>query len=234
MKNKSFSPPKTVQIMTKVKLSVLCIFCGLFLLSACRQDMADQPAYRPLQPSDFFADGQASRPLIQGTVARGQLRDDVHLYTGKKDGQLVTTFPFVVDKEVVKRGQERFNIYCAPCHGQTGAGNGMIVQRGFKKAASYYDKEVREKPVGHYYDVITNGFGAMAGYSAQVNVRDRWAIIAYIRALQESQNGSADPLPIETMTDFTPSGIVNPKASPSASSSKVENKAEEKSGSGGH
>lgn len=222
--------------MLRVKLSILCIFCGLFLFGACRQDMADQPSYRPLQPSDFFADGQASRPLIQGTVARGQLRDDVHLYTGKKDGQLVTTFPFVVDKEVVKRGQERFNIYCAPCHGQTGAGNGMIVQRGFKKAASYYDKETREKSVGHYFDVITNGLGAMAGYSAQVNVRDRWAIIAYIRALQESQSGNTNPLPIETMTDFTPSGIVDPKkqTSPSGSSSKIESKAEEKSGSGGH
>lgn len=122
--------------MLRVKLSILFIFCGLFLFSACRQDMADQPSYRPLQESDFFADGLASRQLVPGTVARGQLRDDVHLYTGKKDGQLVTTFPFTVDKEVVKRGQQRFNIYCAPCHGQTGVGNGMIVQRGFKKAAS--------------------------------------------------------------------------------------------------
>ncbi len=222
--------------MLRVKLSILSIFCGLFLFSSCRQDMADQPAYRPLQQSDFFADGQASRPLIQGTVARGQLRDDTHLYTGKKDGQLVTTFPFVVDKEVVKRGQERFNIYCAPCHGQTGAGNGMIVQRGFKKAASYYDDEVRKKPIGHYFDVITNGYGAMAGYSAQVNVRDRWAIISYVKALQESQPGSANPLPIETITDFTPSGLVDPKkqTSPSGTSSKLESKAQEKSESGGH
>ena len=222
--------------MLRVKLSILSVFCCLFLFNACRQDMADQPAYRPLQESDFFADGQASRPLIQGTVARGQLRDDIHLYTGKKDGQLVTTFPFVVDKEVVKRGQERFNIYCAPCHGQTGVGNGMIVQRGFKKAASYYDDEVRKKPIGHYFDVITNGYGAMAGYSAQVNVRDRWAIISYIKALQESQPGSINPLPIETITDFTPSGLVDPKkqTSPSGTSPKLENKAQEKSESGGH
>ncbi|MBI4851148.1 MAG: cytochrome c [Acidobacteria bacterium] len=222
--------------MLRVKLSIFCIFCGLFLFNACRQDMADQPSYRPLQPSNFFADGQASRPLVQGTVARGQLRDDVHLYTGKKEGQLVTTFPFTVDKTVVKRGQERFNIYCAPCHGQTGSGNGMIVQRGFKKAASYYDKEVREKSVGHYFDVITNGFGAMAGYSAQVNVRDRWAIIAYIRALQESQSGNVEPLPIETMTDFAPSGVVDPKKQNplSGSTPKVEKKTEEKSESGGH
>jgi mono/diheme cytochrome c family protein len=222
--------------MLRVKLSILCIFCGLFLFNACRQDMADQPAYRPLQESTFFADGLASRPLIEGTVARGQLRDDKHLYTGKKDGQLVTTFPFPIDKEVVKRGQERFNIYCAPCHGQTGAGNGMIVQRGFKKAASYYDTEIRNKPVGHYFDVITNGLGAMAGYSAQVNVRDRWAIISYIRALQETQSGNANPIPVETITDFSPSGLVDPKkqTSPSGTSSKLENKAQEKSESGGH
>lgn len=222
--------------MIRVKLSILFIFCGLFLFNACRQDMADQPAYRPLQESTFFSDGLASRQLVPGTVARGQLRDDIHLYTGKKDGQLVTTFPFPVNKEVVKRGQERFNIYCAPCHGQTGAGNGMIVQRGFKKAASYYDSEVRNKSVGHYFDVITNGFGAMAGYSAQVNVRDRWAIVSYIRALQESQTGNANPIPVETMTDFTPSGLVDPKkqTSPSSASPKVENKAQEKSESGGH
>jgi len=222
--------------MIRVKLSILFIFCGLFLFNACRQDMADQPAYRPLQESTFFSDGLASRQLVPGTVARGQLRDDIHLYTGKKDGQLVTTFPFPVNKEVVKRGQERFNIYCAPCHGQTGAGNGMIVQRGFKKAASYYDSEVRNKSVGHYFDVITNGFGAMAGYSAQVNVRDRWAIVSYIRALQESQTGNANPIPVETMTDFTPSGLVDPKkqTSPSGASPKLENKAQEKSESGGH
>jgi len=222
--------------MLRVKLSILCIFCGLFLLSACRQDMADQPTYRPLQESDFFADGLASRQLVSGTVARGQLRDDVHLYTGKKGGELVTTFPFAVDKDVVKRGQQRVMIYCTPCHGQTGSGNGMIVQRGFKKAASFYDETVRKKSVGHYYDVITNGFGAMAGYSAQVNVRDRWAIVAYIRALQESQEGSAEPIPIDTITDFTPSGLVDPKRQTSLgdASPKLENKTEEKSESGGH
>lgn len=197
--------------MTKIKLCILAIFCSLFLFNACRQDMADQPAYRPLQESNFFADGQASRQLVAGTVARGQLRDDVHLYTGKKDGQFVTAFPFAVDKAVVKRGQERFNIYCAPCHGQVGSGNGMIVQRGFKRAASLYEERLRNQSVGYYFDVISNGYGAMAGYSAQVNVRDRWAIIAYIRALQASQTSTADPLPVDTMTDFTPSGVVDPK-----------------------
>lgn len=219
--------------MTKVKLCILTIFCGLFLLSACRQDMADQPAYRPLQESNFFSDGQASRQLVAGTVARGQLRDDVHLYTGKKDGQFVATFPFAVDKAVVKRGQERFNIYCAPCHGQLGSGNGMIVQRGFKKAASLYEERLRNQSVGYYFDVISNGYGAMAGYSAQVNVRDRWAIIAYIRALQASQTSTTDPLPVDTMTDFTPSGVVDPKKQSSPTNGDAQ-KTENKDNSGGH
>ncbi len=223
--------------MLRVKLSILCVFCGLFIFNACRQDMADQPAYRPLQESDFFADGQASRPLIPGTVARGQLRDDVQLYTGtytgkrEKDTDFITSFPFPIDKAVVKRGQERFNIYCSPCHGQLGNGNGMIVQRGFKKAASFYEERVRNKPLGYYYDVITNGFGAMAGYSAQVNVRDRWAIISYIKALQETQSGAEDPLKVDTMTDFTPGGLVDPTKKVSSSSEvapKQEHKAEEK------
>lgn len=228
--------------MLRVKLSILCVFCGLFLFNACRQDMADQPSYRPLQESDFFADGQASRPLIAGTVARGQLRDDVQLYTGtytgkrEKETDFIGVFPFPVDKAVVKRGQERFTIYCTPCHGQLGSGNGMIVQRGFKKAASFYEERLRTKPVGYYFDVITNGFGAMAGYSAQVNVRDRWAIISYIKALQESQPGNADPLKIETMTDFTPGGLVDPNKHASPDNSEVapkqEHKAEEKSEGG--
>lgn len=174
--------------------------CAIFL-PACRQQMASQHSYRPLQESAFFSDGQASRPLVPGTIARGQLRDDTHLYLGKKDGAFIDTFPFPIDKDVVKRGQERFTIYCSACHDQLGTGNGMIVQRGFRRPPSYYSERLKKAPVGYYYDVITNGFGSMAGYSAQVNVRDRWAIIAYIRALQESQTGAGET-PYDPIVNF--------------------------------
>ena len=166
----------------------------LFLLAAsvaCRQDMHDQPKYIPLRPSSFFADGRSARPLVPGTVARGHLDDDTLLYTGKgPDGKPSNDFPFPVTKEVIERGQNRFNVYCTPCHGRLGNGDGMIVRRGFRKPPSYHIDRLRQVPNGYIFDVITNGFGAMQDYSAQVQPQDRWAIVAYIRALQLSQNAS--------------------------------------------
>ena len=165
------------------------------LLAACQQDMANQPRHEPLEASPFFKDGRSARPPVPGTVARGQLREDDHLYTGKVNGQLVTTFPFPINRAVMARGQERFGIFCTPCHGSLGDGRGMIVSRGLKPPPSFHIDRLRESPPGHYFDVITNGLGAMQDYSAQIPVEDRWAIVAYIRALQLSQNATVNDLP---------------------------------------
>ena len=164
---------------------------------ACRRDMQDQPKYIPLRPSDFFADGRSARPLPEGTVARGQLRADKVFYTGKQGDQFVDQLPFPLTREVLERGRERFNIYCSPCHGRLGNGLGMIVRRGLKRPPSYHIDRLRQVPIGYFYDVITNGFGAMQDYSAQVIPRDRWAIASYIRVLQYSQLASINDVPPE-------------------------------------
>jgi mono/diheme cytochrome c family protein len=163
--------------------------------------MQDQPKYKYLRGSEFFADGRSARPLVENTVARGQLQEDSVYYTGMiqtpRGPEPTTEFPLVVNRELVDRGQERFNIYCSPCHGQLGNGLGMIVQRGFKQPPSYHIDRLRQVGVGHFYDVITNGYGAMWRYSAQIEPRDRWAIAAYIRVLQASQNTNINDLPAE-------------------------------------
>jgi mono/diheme cytochrome c family protein len=176
------------------------LLCGMALLlvaaSGCRQDMQDQPKYPPLRPSNFFGDERSERPLIEGTVARGHLNEDVAFYTGKgPDGKWVTEFPFPVTKEVLLRGQDRFNIYCAPCHGRLGDGNGKIPQRGFRHPPSFHIERLRQAEVGYLFDVITSGFGAMQDYSAQVAPSDRWAIIAYERALELSENVNVGDIP---------------------------------------
>lgn len=164
---------------------------------ACRQDMQDQPKYIPLRPSEFFTDGRSARPLPEGTVARGELRADKLFYTGKTGEKFTDKIPFPVTRAVLDRGQQRFSIYCSPCHGLLGDGRGMIVQRGFRRPPSYHTDRLRAVPVGYFYDVITNGFGAMADYSAQVAPRDRWAIAAYIRVLQYSEDASIKDVPPE-------------------------------------
>ena len=169
--------------------------CGA--LCGCRQDMHDQPRYDPLQGSAFFADGRSARPYIEGTVARGQLNADLVFYTGKRGDQFVDTLPFPLTRDVLERGRQRFNIYCTPCHGQTGEGNGMIVQRGFSHPPTYTSERVRTQPLGHYFDVITNGFGAMHSYAARVAPHDRWAIAAYIRVLQVSRSASVNDVPAD-------------------------------------
>ena len=164
-------------------------------LSGCRLDMHEQPRYNPLAKTDFFGDGRASRPVVPGTVARGQLRLDEHLYTGKVNGQLATTFPFPITKQDLARGRERFNIYCTPCHDAAGTGHGMIVLRGFPPPPSYHIQRLREAPVGHFYDVITNGLGNMYGYDSRIKPEDRWRIVAYVRALQLSQSATLADVP---------------------------------------
>ena len=156
-------------------------------LGACRQDMHDQPKLDPFEASDFFADGRAVRPQVEGTVARGELELDTHLTTGRGDGELATTFPFEVTPAVMERGRQRYAIFCTPCHGDTGAGNGMVVRRGLRAPESFHTERLRESPPGYFYDVITNGFGIMYDYSDRIEPRDRWAITAYVRALQLSQ-----------------------------------------------
>ncbi|HEY7789904.1 MAG TPA: cytochrome c [Vicinamibacterales bacterium] len=171
--------------------------CAVALLftAGCRQDMHNMPKYLPLRQTEFFSSSRSERPLVRGTVARGQLREDTLLYTGMLDGKAADEFPYPVTEAMVQRGQDRFNIYCSPCHGRTGRGDGMIVRRGFHKPPSYFDARLMNAPVGHFFDVITNGFGAMQDYKAQVPVRDRWAIAAYIRALQLSEHAPLADVP---------------------------------------
>lgn len=172
------------------------VLLGLVLgAGACRQDMHNQPRYKPLGGSAFFEDGRASRPLVEGTVPRGYARTDAHFYTGKVNGRLVETFPFPITRQILERGRERYDIFCAPCHGRDGYGEGMIVQRGFRQPPSFHTDRLRRAPVGHFFDVITNGFGTMYSYASRIPPEDRWAIIAYIRALQLSQNATLEDVP---------------------------------------
>jgi mono/diheme cytochrome c family protein len=171
---------------------------GVLLLAGCQtREMAAQPKQKPLTESPMFADGRASRPLVSDTVARGQLRLDPFYFEGKIDGKPAKTLPVPVTEALLRRGQERFNIFCANCHGRVGDGGGMIVQRGMKRPPSFHDKRLREVPPGYIFDVATNGFGVMYGYVDRVPVEDRWAIIAYIRALQRSQNATLADVPEE-------------------------------------
>ncbi len=172
------------------------------LVAACRQDMHDAPRYEPLEASTFFASGGSARTLVENTVPRGFLREDELLYTGKLSGQFADMFPMPVTADVMARGRERYNVFCSPCHGQTGVGNGMIVQRGFRQPPSYHEQRLREAPAGYFFDVMTNGFGAMQDYSAQVPVADRWAIAAYIRALQLSQGAAVADVPADRRADL--------------------------------
>ncbi len=169
----------------------------VLVVAGCRQDMHDAPRYEAFEASTSFADGRASRAAPAGTVARGWLREDEALYTGKVNGQLVEAVPFAVTYDDLKRGQERFNIFCTPCHGRLGDGQGMVVQRGLRQAASYHQDRLRQERIGYFYDVITNGFGAMQGYAEQVPVRDRWLIASYVRVLQYSQYASVNDVPAD-------------------------------------
>jgi hypothetical protein len=168
-------------------------WCAL-AISGCdyslRQDMANQPYNRPLSPSDFFADGRSERPLIENTVARGAPENDV--YSVAKD---YTGYPLPVNEKLLQRGQDRYKIFCSPCHGLQGDGNGMAAVRGMKHPSSYHIDRLRQAPNGYFYDVVTNGFGAMYSYSERIPPNDRWAIIAYVRALQLSRNAKSSDLP---------------------------------------
>jgi mono/diheme cytochrome c family protein len=175
---------------------------SFMVVVGCRQDMHDQPKYVPMRESTFFTDARSARPIVAGTVPRGELREDTLLYSGKINGQDADVFPFAIDDRVMARGRERFNIYCSPCHGRTGQGDGMIVRRGYRHPPTFHQDRLREAPVGHYFDVITNGFGAMPDYAAQIRAQDRWAIVAYVRALQLSEHATPADVPPDRRGDL--------------------------------
>lgn len=176
-------------------ISAVLILTGMLAVSSCRQDMHDQPRYEPYEGNSAYADGRADRPQVIGTLARGQLLTDTLLHTGKEAGEFAVRFPFPITAEVLERGRERYDIYCSTCHDYTGSGQGMAVQRGFLKPTSFHDERLRKAPPGYYFDIITNGFGAMYDYSDRITPSDRWAIVSYVRALQASQDVPVETLP---------------------------------------
>lgn len=182
--------------------SVVSVSLWLPLLAitiGCRQDMHDQPRYKAYARSEFFNDSRSARTFVEGTVARGQLREDALYYTGRQGAGFATQLPFPLTATVLERGRERYTIYCAPCHGQTGRGDGMVVRRGFRQPQSYHIDRLRGEPVGYVYDVITRGFGVMPDYATQIPPDDRWKIAAYVKVLQLSQFTTAKDLSPEQL-----------------------------------
>jgi hypothetical protein len=219
--------------MLNRRIALALVPLAVCLLPACQQQMAVQPSYRPDEASTFFPDGRAARPVVAGTVARGHLRTDLHLFAGKRrqtnrewalpaaligatgsnilsalaridteENNDVDSFPFPITYEVLKHGQDRYMIYCVVCHDPLGTGNGKIVERGYTRPPSYHIDRLREAPVGHFFDVMTNGYGSMPDYRQQIPPRDRWAIAAYIRALQLSQHFPVDQLPADMREEW--------------------------------
>ena len=187
------------------QFAAVCAVAATSVLAGCRQDMHNQPKFVPQRGTTFFADGRSARPQVQNTVGRSQLRENSYFYTGLVGDKEGDGLPFPVTVEVLQRGQERYNIYCTPCHSRVGNGVGMIVQRGYAQAGNFHTARLQAAPLGHFFNVITNGYGAMPEYSAQVAPEDRWAIAAYVRALQLSQNATA--------ADVAPGAHVEPLAS---------------------
>jgi len=176
------------------------IFWGVsvVMISSCRRDMQDQPKYLPLQASSFFVDGRSARPIPANTIARGHLNDTDSFHTGADNGTFLNTIPLPITRAMLERGQQRYNIYCSPCHGEVGDGNGMIAKRGFKIPADLHSDRLRQAPPGYLFQVISDGYGAMPDYSNQIpHAEDRWDIVAYIRALQLSRNATAADVPPE-------------------------------------
>jgi len=176
---------------------VACAVASLILTTACAQQMSQEPKFKPLEPSSFFKNNSSARAVVEGTVARDYRKEEAAQNVVTSGDAYTNSFPFPVTREILERGRERYNINCAVCHGYTGYGDGMIVRRGFSPPPSFHTDIVRRQPIGFYFDVITNGYGAMGRYGYQVGARDRWAIIAYIRALQLSQNATFDDVPPE-------------------------------------
>ena len=193
--------------------ATLLILAVALTSGACRQDMHDQAKYEPLEESSFFDNGMSSRPLVEGTIAREMPPEKTALHTGRTpNDEFITELPMELDRELLERGRSRFDAFCSPCHGQTGDGLGMIVRRGFKQPTSFHDQRLRESSVGYYFDVMSNGFGQMSSYASQIPVRDRWAIAAYISALQLSQNIPVDSLSAEEQQQLEESSAISAEA----------------------
>jgi len=217
-------------------LCPLCLKVFLLLLitltTACRNDMQVQPRQNPLSRSEFYPDQRSERPPVEGTVARGQLHEDTYFYTGKINNNPGDVMPFPVTKEVLTRGRERFNIFCAPCHSRVGDGNGFVPSRGFaRKPPSFHIARLQKAPVGYFYDVITEGFGIMPDYASQIPPQDRWDIVAYVRALQLSQNATMADVPAGQKIPSEPpkfrepgSGATLPVVAPETNSKSEESK----------
>jgi len=184
-----------MNLMAHISKAAAASAVALVLCCAgCHRDMRDQPRYEALEASSFFSNGMASRPLVEGTIARGHLNEDEVFYTGKEGDQLVLEVPLEINRELLERGEQRFNIYCSVCHDRTGTGDGMIVQRGFRRPPSLHEPRLRSVADGYIFDVIGRGFGVMPSYGSQIPTRDRWAIVGYIRALQLSQDAPESAL----------------------------------------
>jgi mono/diheme cytochrome c family protein len=178
-------------------LKAIAVLSLLVLMAACRQDMQDQPKYKPLGASRFFADGRDARPIPAGTIARDDFNNHDSFHTGENNFDFLDTIPLKVDSALLHRGQERYNIYCSPCHARTGDGNGMVAQRGVKIPADFHTDRLRSVPPGYIYQVIKNGYGAMGDYGDQIPVNDRWAIVAYVKALQLSRDATLSDVPVD-------------------------------------
>ena len=188
--------PKTLKSeLRRNPLVAVLALASFATLAGCRQDMHDQPKFYPQRGTTFFADGRSSRPQVENTVARGQLHENSYFYTGMVNGQEGNEMPFPVTLDVLHRGQERYNVYCSACHSRVGNGVGMIVQRGYAKAGNFHTPRLQTAPLGHFFTVISNGYGSMPDYAAQLTPADRWAVVAYIRALQLSQNADRSDVP---------------------------------------
>lgn len=189
-----------MRIFTRFHVFTLVgLFCGVALLTSCRLDMRDQPRYEPLEESAFFADHASARPRVADTVARGQGAVDDQLHTGRVNGQVADSFPFTVTMAILERGQERYDIFCTPCHGLVGDGQGIVTEYGMPVPTSFHDPDLRAESTGYYFTVITNGTRVMPSYASRIRPADRWAIIAYIRALQLSQGADVTQLPADEL-----------------------------------
>lgn len=175
--------------------AVFWIAVAIFLLAGCQQKMTDDGRIKPMEKSPFFEDGASARPLVEGTIPRGFLKDSSAYYTGIENGEDVKQIPIPVTRELIERGQQRFNIYCSVCHSRTGEGNGIVVQRGFTKPPSYFDDRLMKAHPGHFFRVMSNGFGDMASYRDVLDEHDRWAIVSYIRTLQRSHQATPQDVP---------------------------------------
>jgi mono/diheme cytochrome c family protein len=188
----------TLQPASMAPVSIVCTLCiAVACAGGCHTDMQDQPRYEALEASTFFSDGMSSRQPVEGTIARGQLHEDEAFYTGHDADKLAAKVPISVDRALLERGHQRFDIYCSMCHGFAGEGDGVIVQRGLRRPPSFHSERLRNAPAGHFFDVMTHGFGAMPRYAVQIEPHDRWAIVAYLRVLQLSQNARLEDVPEE-------------------------------------